>query len=67
MAVYKRGKVYWYEFQYAGRRYRESAETTSKVKAQQAERDHRKVLQDALRGTGPDPREEPAEKGAGRL
>jgi len=57
MAVYKRGNTYWYEFQYAGKRYRESAETTSKVKAQQAERDHRKAIQDALRGTGPDPRE----------
>ena len=55
MAVYKRGKTYWYEFQYLGKRYRGSTETTSKVRAQQTEREHRQKLRDSFRGARPDP------------
>lgn len=37
MAVYKRGAVYWYEFERGGRRYRDSAHTGNKRAAQDIE------------------------------
>jgi integrase len=37
LSVYKRGKVYWYEFWFRGQRIRESSGLTNKVAAQQAE------------------------------
>ena len=37
MSVYKRGGVYWYDFRFAGVRYRESTKFTNKTAAQRAE------------------------------
>ncbi len=37
MSVYKRGRVYWYEFWFRGHRIRESSGLTNKVAAQHAE------------------------------
>ncbi len=37
MSLFKRGKVWWYEFWFAGRRIRESAKTGSKTVAKGAE------------------------------
>jgi PIN domain len=42
MSVYKRGGIYWYEFEFAGSRIRESAKTNSKRIAQEAERKRRR-------------------------
>lgn len=39
--VYKRGKVYWYEFEYKGERIRQSANTTNKKAAMDIEAAHR--------------------------
>jgi integrase len=41
MAIYKRGKVYWYEFQFNGERVQESAQTGNKDVARQIEAAHR--------------------------
>src|SRR5262249_25321681 len=41
MAVYKRGKTYWYEFQFKGQRVQESAQTGNKDVARQIEAAHR--------------------------
>src|SRR5689334_13779697 len=38
----KTSRVWWYEFVYAGNRIRESAKTTRKTIAENAEKDHRK-------------------------
>ena len=38
MAIYKRGGVWWFEFSFQGQRIRESAHTTSKTIAKEAER-----------------------------
>jgi integrase len=48
MAVFKRGKTWWYEFIYSGRRIQESAKTTSKTVAQTREHERRKELDNAL-------------------
>src|SRR5216683_2004585 len=45
MGVYKRGGVYWYEFNFDGARIRESARTTSKTIARQAELQRRRELE----------------------
>jgi integrase len=42
MAVYKRGKVWWYEFIYAGQRIQESSNSKSKTVALDAERNRRR-------------------------
>ena len=41
MALYKRGKTYWYQFVYAGERIQESARTRNKEAARQIESAHR--------------------------
>ncbi|MGA3239475.1 MAG: hypothetical protein ABSG03_24630 [Bryobacteraceae bacterium] len=41
MAIYKRGDVYWYEFQFKGERIQESAHTRNKDAARQIEAAHR--------------------------
>lgn len=43
--VYKRGQVYWYEFMFSGSRIRESAHTSSKTIARQAELERRRELE----------------------
>ena len=45
MGVYKRGGVYWYEFSFQGQRIRESAKTSSKTIARDAERQRRRELE----------------------
>jgi integrase len=50
MSVYKRGGIYWYEFEFAGSRIRESAKTNSRRIAQEAERKRRSDLERAVNG-----------------
>jgi integrase len=50
MAVFKRGKVWWYEFIFAGRRVRESAKTTSKTVAKEAEKKRHRELEEGFNG-----------------
>jgi integrase len=57
MAVFKRGKVWWYEFIFAGRRVRESAKTSRKTVAIEAERDRRLELEKTLAGMPVEKRE----------
>src|SRR5215472_12226876 len=47
MAVYKRGDVWWYKFRFANRMIRESAKTTSKTVAKDAEQKRRRELEQA--------------------
>ncbi len=57
MAVFKRGKVWWYEFIFAGRRVRESAKTSRKTVAQESERNRRLELEKTLAGMPVEKRE----------
>jgi hypothetical protein len=50
MSVYKRGSVWWFEFEFSGSRIRESARTSSKTIAQEAERARRRDLERAVNG-----------------
>jgi len=50
MAVYKRGRVWWYKFILAGKLVRESAKTTRKTVAIEAERARRLELEKTLAG-----------------
>lgn len=50
MAIYKRGSIYWYEFEFNGSRIRESAKTTSKTIARDAERVRRRELELGING-----------------
>jgi integrase len=50
MALFKRGKVWWYEFLFAQRRIRESAKTTSKTVAKLAEKNRRRELETGFNG-----------------
>ena len=50
MALYKRGDIWWYEFQFAQRPIRESAKTTSKTVAKQAEQNRRRELERGFNG-----------------
>src|SRR5258708_4157215 len=50
MALFKRGKLWWYEFIFARRRVRESAKTTSKTVAKLAEQKRRRLLEDGFNG-----------------
>ncbi len=45
MSVFKRGKAYWYEFNFNGARIRESTQTGSKTIAKQAEMQRRRELE----------------------
>ncbi len=60
MAVFKRGKIWWYEFIFAGRRVRESAKSMRKTVALEAERNRRLELEKTLAGM-------PAEKRENRI
>ena len=57
MALFKRGEVWWYEFTYAGRRVRESAKTSRKTIALEAERGRRLELEKTLAGLPVEKRE----------
>jgi integrase len=48
--IYKRGKVWWYEFSFQGQRIRESAKTDSRTIAKQAELQRRRELERAING-----------------
>jgi len=50
MSLFKRGDVWWYEFQFGQRRIRESARTTSKTVAKQAELNRRRELERGFNG-----------------
>jgi integrase len=50
MAVYKRGGTWWYEFIFAGKRVRESAKSSRKTVALEAERQRRLELERTLAG-----------------
>jgi integrase len=45
MAVYQRGGIWWYEFQFLGQRIRESSYSSSKSLAQRIERERRRSLE----------------------
>ena len=47
--IYKRGNTWWYEFIFAGRRVRESAKTSRKTIAGEAERNRRLEMRYARR------------------
>ncbi len=57
MAVYKRGGVWWYSFIFAGKRIQETAKTTRKTGAVEAERGRRLELERTLAGMPMDSRE----------
>jgi hypothetical protein len=48
MSLFKRGKVWWYEFWFAGRRIRESSKTGSKTVAKAAEQKRRRELEEGF-------------------
>src|ERR1700719_1153762 len=48
MAVYRRGNVWWFKFRFEGQVIRESANTTSKTLARDAERARRRELETAV-------------------
>ena len=48
--LYRRGSAWWYKFQFAGRTFRESAKTSSKTLARQAERKRHQQLEESLHG-----------------
>src|SRR4051794_29407948 len=50
MAVFRRGKVWWDEFIFAGRRVRESVKTHSKTVAKLAEQKRRRELEEGFNG-----------------
>jgi integrase len=50
MAVYKRGKLWWYSFIFAGRRIQEPGKTTSKTVAKLAEQERRRELERGFNG-----------------
>ena len=50
MGVYKRGDSYHYEFLFAGKRVRESAHTSSKTVAKEAEKNRKRELERTLAG-----------------
>jgi len=50
MAVYKRGKLWWYSFIFAGRRIQEAAKTPSKTVAKLAEQKRRRELEQGFNG-----------------
>lgn len=50
MALFQRGETWWYEFQFGHRRIRESAKTTSKTVAKQAEQNRRRELERGFNG-----------------
>jgi integrase len=50
MGVYKRGNTWWFKLQFEGQIIRESAKTSSKTVAREAERARRRQLEDAANG-----------------
>ena len=52
MSVYKRGDVWWYKFRFANRVIRETAKTTSKTVAKEAEKKRRRELEEGYNDIG---------------
>ena len=50
MAIFQRGNVWWYEFEYRGRRYRDTTGTKSKTLAQDIARTRRRKVEEAANG-----------------
>lgn len=50
MAVYKRGNVYWYEFEFLGQRVRNSAHTSNRELARSVERNRRRAMEESAGG-----------------
>ncbi len=50
MSLYKRGGVWWFEFNFQGQRIRQSANTNSKTLARDAERGRRRALELSING-----------------
>ncbi len=50
MMLYRRGDVWWFKFKFAGQEIRESAKTTSKTVARDAERARRRRLEESYNG-----------------
>jgi integrase len=48
--LFRRGRIWWYEFQFCGRRYRESAKTTNRRLAERAERNRHRQLEESFNG-----------------
>jgi len=48
--LYRRGKTWWYKFEFAGLPFRESAKTKSKELARRAERTRRQGLEESYNG-----------------
>jgi hypothetical protein len=53
MAVFKRGSVWWYKFYFAGQMIRESAKSTSKTVAKDAENQRRRELEQGFHNLKP--------------
>lgn len=53
MAVYKRGGIYWYEFEFGGVRIRETTHSSNKEIAQRAERERRRKLEEGANSLQP--------------
>jgi hypothetical protein len=51
MAIYRRGGIWWFEFSFQGQRIRESAMTSSKTIAREAERARRRELELGIMGS----------------
>jgi integrase len=55
MAVYRRGETWWFKFYFAGKYIRESAKTSSRTIAKEAEKQRRRELEEGYNGiTGAD-------------
>jgi len=50
MALYRRGATWWFQFKYCGRRYQESAGTSSKTLARNIERGRHRQVEEASHG-----------------
>lgn len=50
MGVFRRGKIYWYEFEFRGQRVRESAHTSNQEIARSIERNRRRAMEESAGG-----------------
>ena len=48
--LFRRGRTWWYKFQFTGRTYRESTKTTNQRIAERAERQRRQKLEETYNG-----------------
>ena len=67
MGVFKRGDTYYYEFLFANKRVRESAKTTSKTVAKEADKLRMNLKLTTLPSESPLPSVQPGEAQAGAL